>query len=198
MADADNLHSQLVAWAKIVLPLCALALLSTLFLFARTNGEASDVTMAEVEAIAREQRVAAPEFSGLTDDGAVIVISAQAARPDTERPDTLNIDDIAMRMDNPDGSQLSVSATTGVVNGRAQSAQFIGLARLDSSAGYQMETNGLTIDLQSGTVTSNGLLEVRAPFGELTAGQVTFTIDGPETGQQIQFTEKVRLLYDPE
>ena len=34
MGPADNLYSQMVGWAKIVLPLCAIGLLSTLFLFA--------------------------------------------------------------------------------------------------------------------------------------------------------------------
>jgi lipopolysaccharide export system protein LptC len=198
LAQSDHLYSQLVGWAKIILPLCALALLSTLFLFARSTTEPNKVTIEDVEAIAREQRVSAPEFSGVTDDGAVIVISAASARPDASRPDTVGITDLRMRMDNADGSSVEVTATDGEIDGRARIARFLGLARLSTSNGYQMETNGLVAELETGRITSNGLLEIRAPFGDLTAGRVTFqaAIDG--NTQEILFTDGVRLLYTPQ
>lgn len=197
MTDQDNLHSQVVGWAKIILPLCALALLSTLFLFSRAPTQPSDIALEEVTRIAREQRVSAPEFSGVTDDGAVVVIAAKSARPDSTQTDTVSIDDIFLRMDNTDGSFVEVTATLGEIEGRKRIAQFLGLARLETSSGYQMETNGLIADLNTGVIESDGLLEIRAPFGELTAGNVTFRVASAELGQQILFTNGVRLLYSP-
>ena len=198
MSSGDNFHSQLVGWSKILLPLVALGLLSTLFLFSRNSGQEPEIPFAEIEAMAREQRINAPRFSGVTEDNAVIAISAQSAKPDLNRPDTVTIDRVMMRMDNPDGSQLNVTATSGEVDGRAQVARFLGLARLVTSTGYEMETNGLIAELKTGLVTSNGLLEIRAPFGELTAGQVTFHVSADRTGQQMLFTEGVRLIYRPQ
>lgn len=198
MAAADNLHSQIVGWAKIILPLCALALLSTLFLFARSTTEPSEIALAEVEAIAREQRVSAPEFSGVTDDGAIIVISAKTARPDTTQPDIVSIDEMRMRMDNANGSHIEIMATTGEVDGRTRVARFLGLARLETSDGYEMETNKLIAQLDTGVVTSDGLLEIRAPFGQLTAGKVTFLVASEGTAQEMLFTDGVRLLYTPQ
>lgn len=198
MAQSEHLYSQIVGWAKIILPLGALALLSTLFLFARSTTEPNSITVANVEAIAREQRVSAPEFSGVTDDGAVIVVSAASARPDTTRPDTMGISDMRLRMDNADGSSVEVTATEGEVDGRAQIARFLGLARLITSNGYQMETNGLIAELTTGRITSDGLLEIRAPFGDLTAGKVTFQAAVDGKAQEILFTDGVRLLYTPQ
>lgn len=198
MALPEHLYSQLVGWAKIILPLGALALLSTLFLFARSTPDQDNITVANVEAIAREQRVSSPEFSGVTDDGAVIVVSAATARPDTDRPDTMSIDDMRLRMDNADGSSVEVTATEGEVDGRGQIARFLGLARLITSDGYQMETNGLIAELATGRITSNGLLEIRAPFGELTAGKFTFQSAMDGKAQEILFTDGVRLLYRPQ
>lgn len=198
MAAADNLHSQLVGWAKIILPLCALGLLSTLFLFARGPGEPSEIALAEVEAIAREQRVSAPEFSGMTDDGAIVVISAKTARPDSQRPDTVSIDAMRLRMDNADGSHIEVTATRGELDGRERLARFLGLARLVTSTGYELETNGLIAELDTGVVTSDGLLEIRAPLGQLTAGKVTFQVTSENTAQEMLFTNGVRLLYQPQ
>ncbi|MEJ8562188.1 hypothetical protein QTO30_13765 [Yoonia sp. GPGPB17] len=198
MVPADNTYSQLVGWAKIILPLCALGLLSTLFLLASSSTEPGEITLEEVETIAREQRVSAPEFSGLTDDGAIIVISANSARPDNTQPDKVSIDDILMRMDNTDGSSIEVTATQGEIDGRTQVASFLGLARLVTSSGYEMETNGLIAELQTGLVTSDGLLEIRAPFGQLTAGKVTFRVASENIAQQMLFTDGVRLLYKPQ
>jgi len=195
---ADNLYSQLVGWAKIILPLSALALLSTLFLFSRTTTEPADIALEEVEAIAREQRISAPEFSGVTDDGAVIVISAKSARPGASRPDTVGIDDMRLRIDNPGGSSIEVTATQGEIDGRAQVARLLGLARLATSNGYEMETNGLIANLETGRVTSDGLLEIRTPFGQLTAGRVTFQVASENTAQEMLFTDGVRLLYTPQ
>jgi len=195
---ADNLYSQLVGWAKIILPLSALALLSTLFLFSRTTTEPADIALEEVEAIAREQRISAPEFSGVTDEGAVIVISAKSARPGASRPDTVGIDDLRLRIDNPGGSSIEVTATQGEIDGRAQVARFLGLARLATSNGYEMETNGLIANLETGRVTSDGLLEIRTPFGQLTAGRVTFQVASENTAQEMLFTDGVRLLYTPQ
>ena len=198
MQPADNLYSQVVGWAKILLPLCAIGLLSTLFLLARSTTEPNEIVLEQVEAIAREQRLSAPEFSGLTDDGAVIVISASTARPDTTRPDTISIDDVRLRMDNADGSNVEVTATMGEIDGRAGIASLLGLARLVTSSGYEMETNGLIAELETGLVTTDGLLEIHAPFGQLTAGKVTFQMASEGISQEMLFTDGVRLLYTPQ
>jgi len=192
---ADNLYSQVIGWAKIILPMGAIALLSSLFLFARGTGSPDEVALARVEEIAREQRLAAPEFSGLTDDGATVVISAKSAQPDTVRPDTISIDDIGLQMNTPEGIRISVSAVRGEIDGRTQIARFLGLARIETSNGYELETNGLIVSLQSGIVTSEGLLEVRAPFGEISAGTVRFEVPSENDGQRMLFTDGVRLLY---
>ena len=198
MGPADNLYSQMVGWAKIILPLCAIGLLSTLFLFARSSGEPDAIALARVEAIAREQRLSAPEFSGLTDQGATLVISAKSAQPDTERPDTVSIDEIGLRLDTPEGIRISIMAVRGEIDGRAQVARFLGLARIETSNGYELETNGLIAELKTGVVTSEGLLEVRAPFGEISAGNVRFDVSPDADGQRMLFTNGVRLLYNPQ
>ena len=60
-----------------------------------------------------------------------------------------------------------------------------------------METNGLTANLETGVIMSDGALEIRAPFGRLTAGRVTFKTANDDTGQQMLFTQGVRLIYTP-
>jgi lipopolysaccharide export system protein LptC len=198
MGGGDNLYSQWVGWAKILLPLCGLALLSMLFLLARGPNDGTKIPLAQVIDLARDEKLSAPEFSGLTDTGAVVVISARTARPLPDRPDTATVDTLRMQMDNPGGSTLTVTGVTGEIDGRARIARFSGLVRLQTSTGYTMETGGLTVTLDTGTAISDGSLEIRAPLGNLTAGQVTFQFDTSNTGHQMLFTDGVRLIYTPQ
>ena len=197
MATPDNFHSQLVGWSKIILPLCALGLLSTLFLFARSNRNAADIPFAEIAALAQDQQINAPRFSGVADDGSIIAISAQSAKIDPDATDRFNIAMLKLVVNAPDGSELRVTAVEGEVDGGAKIAQLKGLARLETSNGYSMETNGLAANLETGVVGSDGALEVHAPFGEITAGRVTFQSADDNSGHQMLFTEGVRLVYTP-
>ena len=197
MANADNFHSQLVGWSKIILPICGIGLLSTLFLFARSGGGVSEIPFAEIETLAREQRITAPQFSGVADDGSIIAIGAAFAQPDPTKPDTISATDLSLSADAADGSQIKIIASEGEIDGAAKIARLRGLARLETSNGYTMETNGLVADLGSGTITSDGALEVRAPFGAITAGRVTFQNAKDDDGQQMLFTNGVKLVYTP-
>lgn len=198
MPVADNLYSQWVGWLKILLPLGALALLSTLFLFARNPPAETEISLPQVAELARDQQLTTPKFSGITDTGAIMVVSARTARPSTAGPDVVDVSDLRLEMDNPGGSTLLVTGITGNLDARARIARFSGLVRMVTSTGYIMETGGLTVTLDDGTAISDGLLEIRAPFGQLTAGQVTFQADGSDTGYQMLFTNGVTLVYRPQ
>lgn len=194
---ASNLHSVIVGWLKILLPLAALMLLSTLFLFARGSGTSGDIPFARIDAAAAEQRVASPRFSGLTSTGDTLQISAEAARPAADGGSQIDIDRPHLSLDGTDGRTLRVTAGTGTIDTVARTARLDGLARLETSDGYTMETAGLRADMDSGTITSDGALEVQAPFGQLSAGQVTVNTAQDGAGGRIAFTDGVKLVYTP-
>ena len=87
----DESYSQLVGFLKITLPLAALALMSTIFLFARAPSQDSTIPYAEIEEIAREPRLSGAQLSGVTEDGSVIELNARTAKPEG---DILTVDDI--------------------------------------------------------------------------------------------------------
>ncbi|NCO86707.1 MAG: hypothetical protein GW886_08770 [Rhodobacterales bacterium] len=194
----DNPYSQFVSLSKILLPLAALALLSTLFLFARGKGGDPAIPFATLEDIARDSRISDPRFAGVAADGSAVTISAEVMRPDAARPDAFFVSAIALRIDAPDGTHIEATAGEGEIDGRAQRARLGGLARLSTSSGYVMETGGLLADLASGTLTSIGPLEIRAPFGSLTAAGMVYSGGSDGDGQQMVFKGGVRLLYQPQ
>ena len=197
MVEDSNVHSRIVGWLKIILPLMALGLLSTLFLFARQTGPGPSIPFSEINAIAEEQLISAPRFSGVAQDGSIIELSAQSAKPEEGDLNRLTITRPRLKLNALDGTELRIFAGVGQIDNEAQTAALDGLARLETSSGYTMETSGLTANLQTGEVTSNGALEIMAPFGSVTAGRVAIVVSRDGEGQQMRFTDGVKLLYDP-
>jgi lipopolysaccharide export system protein LptC len=198
MAVSDNLYSRLVTWLKIMLPLAALALLSTLFLFARGSQTDVDIPYATIEEIAREPRISGPRFAGIAADGSVVAMSADSIRPLEDRPDSFAVADIRLEIDTPEGTRIDMRAGNGELDGRARVARLTALVSLAASGGYQMETTGMEADLDTGALRSLGPLEVRTPFGSLTAGNLT--VAAPQAGgaRVMVFNDGVRLLYEPQ
>ncbi|PWG16995.1 hypothetical protein [Salibaculum griseiflavum] len=194
MARAESLRSRYVAILKIALPLAALALMSTVFLLARAPLPSGDIPYAEIEGIAREPRVSGAQVTGVATDGSVVEVIAGRARPDGA---LISIDDLRANIVSVEGVEIAIRAGDGEVDNDAQVARLFGLTRISTSNGYEMETTGLSASIASGRVESDGALEVRTPFGDLTAGKLVIETPNAEAGQRMLFQEGVRLVYDP-
>lgn len=197
MAVYENFHTQLVIWSKIILPIGAIALLSTLFMFARDTNNGGEIPFAEIDEIAREQKISEPQFSGVTADGSIVELTATAAKPEQGSLSALTITQPRLTMNAADGTSLTIIAGAGELDSVSQEARLSGLARLETSTGYVMETGGLIAELDTGVITSTGPLAIRAPFGAVDAGRVSITVAPDGTGQQMRFTDGVKLVYTP-
>ena len=198
MNPDSNFHSWFVGWVKIILPMAALALLSTLFLFARSPADTPDFLIPQLQDLAREQQIRAPKYSSITNNGAIIALTATAAKPDPQDPDGLLIEDLLLELESSNGNNVQITSGTSTVNATTQTAQMNGLTRVTTSTGYIMETVGIGANLISGEIVSDGALEIQAPFGALTAGKVHINLSPSDQEQQIVFTQGIRLLYTVE
>lgn len=195
MVSDGNFHSQLVGFLKISLPLAALALMSTVFLFARVPTQETTIPYAELEDLAREPRLSGAQVSGVASDGSVISLSARTARP---VGDLLTAETLSAAIDSADGTHIDIRAGTGEINTVDRTARLTGLTRIETSNGYEMETAGLSANITTGRIISDGALEVQAPFGSLTAGQLIIETPEGGSGQVMLFQNGVRLVYTPQ
>ena len=193
----NDAYSQFVSWAKVVLPLSAIVLLSTLFLIARNVGDTSQIPYADIEEIARQPRLSAPKMVGMSETGGTYTIEADVARQDPDTDNGLIAEAIVVNMTTIDGIQTTVSAGVGKLDSDAKVVTLNSLARVATSDGYLMETRGLVTSLTDGSLETTDPLEVRAPYGSLTAGRLTITPDSDEP-QLIVFNNGVRLIYQPQ
>lgn len=197
-ARYDNLHSRLVAWLKIALPLVALALLSTLFLVSRTIDPSDAIPYADVdvEDRIREPRMTAPTYAGVTSDGAALTLTADAARPDAGDGATATA--LRARLATPDGARTDFVAQNGRLNTATRLLTLEDGVEITTSSGYSITTEALTATLDRTEVTSAGAIAAVGPLGQINAGTLRITEDGAAPGSYVLvFKDRVKLIYRP-
>jgi lipopolysaccharide export system protein LptC len=194
----DN-RTRLVTWLKVLLPLVALGLLSTLFLLARTTDPElairySDVDVAE---LSKDQQVAGPAYAGLTGDGSAIRVTARTVKPQEGAPGMLDAGTVAGRLELRSGTAADMSAPAAEIDTEGDLARFLGGVTLLSSDGYRLETEVLLAALRRTDVRSEGPVRATGPLGTLDAGSMRIT-QNEAGGYVAVFTGGVRLVYSPE
>ncbi|WP_347311796.1 hypothetical protein [Defluviimonas sp. SAOS-178_SWC] len=199
MVVRDNVHSRVVFWLKIIMPLLALAILSTLFLFSRRidTDQALPYAEVDVEELARDQRLTAPEYSGVTVDGAALMIQAHTARPGTDTG-AATADNLVAVYEAPGGLRIDLSAAEGRIDEGAGRMSLTGDVRIVTSSGYRMATPGLDSALDRTELHSNGAVRAEAPYGTIDAGNMEIRHEDAEIpGYVLLFNEGVKLIYQP-
>ncbi|MBK5932911.1 lipopolysaccharide export system protein LptC [Rhodovulum imhoffii] len=198
MASPDNTYSRFVALAKILLPLAALALLSTLFLLPGIGKDSGGLPYAqvEIEDLARRPRISDPSYAGVTTDGTEISLSAETARPRSGAAQS-TAESLAVRLDLPDGSHVTVTAPSGVLDPAAGRAVLKGGVRVTTSTGYLLRTEMLENDLTRTALWADVRVSGEGPAGRLEAGAMELT-RSEDAGYVLVFKRGVKLVYDPQ
>jgi lipopolysaccharide export system protein LptC len=197
MAIVRDTHSRVVAMAKIALPLLALAILSTLFMFARTIDPNDAIPYAEVDISERirEPRLTAPTYAGVTADGAALTVQASEARPDAGTGASAQT--LTARLDTPDGARTDVTATHLQFDDAAGMLAMDGGVTIATTSGYSITTDSMTARLDRTALTAPGPVQATAPAGVITAQGMTLTQGANPKDYVLVFKGRVKLLYTP-
>lgn len=188
------MRSRLVAWLRVLLPLAALAILSTLFLLPDSPDPDAAIPYAEVDAedLAQNPRMTRPEFSGVTDDGAAVTLAAESATPLAGKDGAAERLRLTWRA--ADGLAADLTAPQGQVD--AENIRLDGGVRLTTSDGWAMTVPTLDTDTASGVMIGEGGLTAFAPFGRIDAERMEMSRNGD--GQHVlNLSGGVRLVYQP-
>ena len=198
MPGAD-FHSRMVGWLKVALPLAALAILSTLFLVAERIDPDAAIPYAEVdvEDLARDPRMSAPEYAGTTSDGAGISVSATLARPATDSSPAA-AEQISARIDTPDGGRIDIAAAAMELQPDSDLVTLTGGVTVTTSAGYTVVTEGLTARLDRTGVEGPLPVTVTSPMGQIDAQGFSLVQDSDDPAAYLLvFNGGVKLVYQP-
>ena len=198
MARVDR-HTRLVGWLKVILPLTALAILSTLFLVARRIDPEAALPYAEVdvEDLAREPRMTAPTYAGTTEDGSALTLSASEARPAADGTPA-KAAGLRLELATPDGGQTELLAAEAVMDDATRQVLMSGGVVLTTSSGYRLETAEVAAKLDRTGLESRTPVVATGPAGEIRAESMVLSQDNRTPGAYVLvFKGGVRLIYQP-
>lgn len=196
---AMDSYSRVVSWLKILLPLAALALLSTLFLLSRVIDPTSSIPFAntEIQERLRNQQITGPFFSGSSADGDEISFSAERLTTLPDEPGRNQAEKITARLESRSGAKISLQSEIAEVDMPADQTRFTGNVIVTTSQGYEVHTEELLARMSRLDVRSPGRISATGPIGDLDAGQMELIKTAPEAAPQLVFTNGVKLLYQP-
>ena len=196
----DNLHSQLVGILKVALPLSALGILSTLFLFSGKIDPEDAIPYAEVDVAdrLRTPRMTDAGFAGVTADGASLMLTAADAKPaDVAGGAAARI--VLGTLETSDGAKTELAAAAVDMDAATRMIELSDGVELRSSAGMVIATLGLGIATDRTFAQSRGPVTATGPLGQLSAREFLLTAqDGVANSYVLVFNGDVRLLYQPD
>lgn len=196
MAHGGGLYSRVIAWLKILLPLAALAMLSTLFLLSRPREPLQNAPFAEaLNSGVADQKVTAPYYAGTTERGDTLTMTAVTARP--QDGGNILADRLEARMRLSDGSEIRLDAAEALLRDSEHKAHLSGGVRIESSQGYVLTTEGLVSRLDAVAAESTGPVQGVGPLGQFEAGHLQILPADGDGAVQLLFSGGVKLVYQP-
>ena len=195
----DNFHTRLVNWAKIILPLVALGLLSTLFLLSRKVDLTDQIPISDVDLVQRahDQGVTNPSFAGVTQGGEEVSFRAHSVRPNPADPDILLAETALAKLRLNGGGVVDITSQRGTVHQGDMTARLEGDVLFETTTGYVIRTDSINTQFSTLYAETPGPITGSGPPGDLAAGRMLLTSD-PETGAaNLRFTDGVKLIYMP-
>ena len=191
-------YSRIVAWAKVCLPLGALAILSLLFLLAEPQNTDATITYAEVELNERleTEQITRPSYAGVTQEGNQIVVRANEAGKLRDGRAGTSANALSANILMQNGTEVSLIAPLGEINEETQMTRLQGGVIMETSHGVVLETEAVTSALDRTLVASAGRVTGQSPFGSLEAGELLLSPNG-EGQNVLHLKNGVRLLYTP-
>lgn len=192
-------HSRAVAYLKVLMPLAALALMSTLFLISRGSNTEAVIPFAqkEIEDRMKGQQVTAPFFSGTTAQGDEIMVSAALARPGgADAPAVAS--EVSANFRLARGGRITLASQTGSIQPGQATAELTGGVTITSTQGLIVETETLNAALDGLEASSPGPVQATGPLGRLTAGNMRISSESEDGTVHMLFKNGVKLIYDPQ
>jgi lipopolysaccharide export system protein LptC len=199
MSDQD-FHTRLIAWLKVVLPLLALAILSTLFLVARTVDPESAIPFVDVDVAdrLREPRMVEPTYAGVTSDGASLFLTAAEARPDKGPDSPGRATSLSGSLETPDGVRSDIIAAQATLDTPGRKVILSGGVEISTSGGWKLQSDTLTAATDQTDLEARTPVTASGPAGTLTANTMRLTQNPKDEGRYLLvFNGAVKLIYVP-
>ncbi len=192
-------HSRWVQFLKVVLPLAAILLLSTVFLLSRSVDTNVSVPFSgqEIDERLTEQIITRPDYKGVTRKGEEIRVEARRASQGSA-DGSPTAAEVQGRFGLSSGGEITLESNTGMVRPDKGTATFAGNVVITTADGIQVTTDLLNTSLDEIRGDTPGQIDGTGPIGDFTAGRMTFGTEKKDGPVHILFTDGVKLIYEPQ
>ncbi|SLN62385.1 LPS export ABC transporter periplasmic protein LptC [Ruegeria meonggei] len=192
-------HSRMVQFFKVVLPLVAILMLSTVFLLSRSieTNVTVPFTQQDIDKRLADQVVTQPNYRGTTRKGEEVQIEAIRASQGTEGA-IPTAAEFRGRLGLSDGGVITLDSNSGLIRPDKNTATFVGDVVITSTDGTEITTDLLNTSLDEIRGDTPGQVNGTGIIGNFTAGRMTFGTEKKDGPVHIIFTDGVKLVYEPE
>lgn len=192
-------YSRLITLLKVVFPLAALALLSTLFLISRGVETDAVIPFAdkEIQDRLRDQQVTGPFFTSTTTTGDQMSFTADTLVTLPGRVGANRAKNVVGTLESEDGATFQLVADEAELDMGRDTADLVGDVSIVSSSGYRINTPSMTALISDLDLYAPAQVDGIGPIGTLRAGNMR--VFSPNEGKttQMVFSGGVKLVYTP-
>ncbi len=193
-------YSRFISLLKIILPLIAIGLMATVFLFTkeRTLDGGLQFSKADFVALQSGMQVTKPRFSGSNANGDIYDFTAEVLHPDAPKPTKVTATGLSGEIRLFDGQTIELAARNAEVDLKARTIRFDGGTTVVFSDGLRGESQQVFADLDTGQLNTDGPVTASSPMGKIEAGNLkTETIrQGEAEKRMIWFENGVKLVFN--
>lgn len=193
-----GLYSRYISIIKIILPLVAIALLATVFLFTteRTIEGGLNFSPADLVSLESGVLISKPRFSGSNAQGDEYNFSADLVRPDAPNPTSLKASGLSGEIIFLQGTSVQLSAGEADFAFDARTMRLTDGVAIVFSDGFRASSENLFAELDMGRLTTNGPVTALSLMGNIQAGNLRVETEkhGEEENRMIWFENGVKLV----
>lgn len=191
-------HSRMVQFLKVVLPLVAIGMLSTVFLLSRSieTNVSVPFTQQDIDKRLADQVVTQPDYRGTTRKGEDVQIEATRATQGTEG-EAPTAAEFRGRLGLLSGGVITLDSNSGLIRPDKNTATFVGDVVITTTDGIVVTTDLLNTALDEIRGDTPGQVDGTGIIGDFTAGRMTFGTEKKDGPVHIIFTDGVKLVYEP-
>jgi len=196
MARSHSSYSRMVAWLKILLPLIALGVLGTVFLF---NSESTfevgfTFSRADIDTLEKVSFIKNPQINGITKKGEPFHLTADEIRPQGDDNNVVVVTNLKAEFLFQSGEWAKITSDSALMDVAAQTVWFENGGQLATSDGNIAVVDTLHLLMASGELQGSGIV-AHGPLGRISADN--FRIESREGENRVLwFENNVKMRYD--
>lgn len=197
MLRSENSYSTFVSFAKILMPIVGLGLLSSMFLINRAPDQSVAIPYSDVELneILHGQRLGQPQFRGTLEDRSEVLLNAEQAQPDPENNDIINALDVSGTIKQVDGAIITLETPNGYYDQTKRVVEGFNGVIVTHSGGYKLTSDTLRAEMDRLDISTTAPVVIVGPDFRLEAGLMHLRDNGRPGSEHVDFTQGVKLVY---